>query len=276
MVKVSIVITTYNRRNLLKRAIRSALHQNYENYEIIVVNDAGCWEEPYFHSKVSWISHDINKGLSATRNTGIGRAFGEYVVCLDDDNELCPNFLKETIEAIGDYDAVGVGRIIQYKDFAHTIVPVLNKFTSIDQAWLIKKEVFNEIKYDEKLRANEDADFGIRFFKKYKAKVIEKPLCMVHDTENSLSFPDERELKGMQMFLDKNLCEYKDYPDELRYLYRLEGRKIYRGGYSLKGLNYFWKSFLAYPRINSFAHLFFILFGWTVYDKFMSLIEKHG
>lgn len=275
MAKASIVITTYNRPELLKRAIRSVLNQEFDDYEIIVVNDGGGYaEENPFISKVSWIDHNKNKGLSAARNTGIKAAKGEYIVCLDDDNELLPNFLKDTIEEIGSYDAITGQRIIQYKDIAEVAMPKLSRFTSVDQAWLIKKSVFDEIMYDEELRANEDADFGIRFFKKFGARVLDKPVCVVYDTENSLSFPDERELKGIELFLKKNLKEYDD-PDELRYLYRLVGRKYYRGGHRLKGLHYFWKSFLADKNQKSFLHFIIILlFGWTVYDKFMSYIEK--
>ena len=44
MVKASIVITTYNRSELLKRALKSALNQTYKDYEIIVVDD--CSEKP--------------------------------------------------------------------------------------------------------------------------------------------------------------------------------------------------------------------------------------
>src|SRR3990167_2546158 len=115
----SIIITTKDRPELLKRALRSALNQTYKDYEIIVVDDCTPQFIPtLFDERVTWIRHEVNKGLSAARNTGIKAAKGEYIVCLDDDNELQPTFLEKTIKAIGDYDAVAAGRVIQYKDFA--------------------------------------------------------------------------------------------------------------------------------------------------------------
>ena len=271
MVKVSIIITNYNRPKLLERALRSALNQTYKDYEIIVVDD--CSDDiDVLPEGVSGIRHKTNKGLSAARNTGIKAARGEYVVCLDDDNELLPTFLEETTKAIGDYDAVAVGRVIQYKDFADYVIPGISKLSSIDWGWLIKKSVFDEIKYDENLRANEDTDFGIQFFKQFKAIQLDEPLTIAYDSENpkeSLSFPNRRELEGMLNFYAKNIHEYTD-KRERWFLHRLMGRKFYRGGYKIQGLRYFWWGFQAYPRIRSFLHLFFLFFGWAIYDRYMT------
>ena len=282
----SIIITTKDRSNLLtQRALKSALGQNYfDGYEIIVIDDAGTDNTPEVmefylkkHQNLSYVRLPENRGLSYARNYGIMRAKGEYIVCLDDDNELLPDFLTETIKEIGTFAAVGVGRTIKYKNFESYALPSIGKFTAIDWGWLIKKMVFDNIKYDEDLRANEDADFGIRFFKFFTAKVIDLPLAIAFDMDDpkqSLSFPNERELKGIEFFLKKNLHEYENESDELRYLYRLAGRKFYRGGFRLRGLGYFWKSFRAKIGLSSFLNLFFILFGWTIYDIFMTITER--
>ena len=275
---VSIILTTFNRRDLLlSRSLPSALNQTYKDYEIIVCDDGDCGELK--DDRVRYFKNTC-KGVACNRNFGIKKARGEYIVCLDDDNELCPTFLEETISYIEGHnlDAVGTARVIQYKDFAHTVVPKLSKFTSMDWGWLIRREVFDVIQYDENCKANEDADFGIQFGKRFTRTVIDEPLCVAYDEfgdpTKSTSFPSKRELDGMIYFLNKNLKEYDD-PNELRYLYRLAGRKFYRGGHRLKGLGYFWKSFFAHPRLNSFAHLIFIHFGWFVYNEFMTLTEKH-
>lgn len=282
----SIVITTYNRPKLLReRALKSALNQNFwGDYEIIVVDDCGD-SKPLFDQQGKWLSkkvklihHKINRGLSASRNTGIKAAQGEYIVCLDDDNELMSDFLERTIKNIGNYDAIGVGRIIQYKDFADYVIPKISKFCSIDWGWLFKKDVFNKIQYDENLKANEDTDFGIRFFKQFKADVLKEPLCIAYDIDNpkdSLSYPNERELNGMNLFFEKNLKEY-DEPKELWCLYRLMGRKFYRGGYRLQGIKYFWRGFKSFKTFRAFLHFFVILFGWFIYDKFMTIEERVG
>src|SRR3990167_951301 len=281
---VSIIITTFNRPKLLERALKSALNQTYKDYEVIVVDD--CSDIPVEANGVRIIRHEVNKGLSATRNTGIKAAKGKYVVCLDDDNELYPTFLEKTIQEIekysfsystfSGYDAVAVGRVIQYKYFADYVVPHIGGLSAIDWGWLIKKSVFDEIQYDESLRANEDTDFGIQFFKKFKAVQLNESLTIAYDSENpkdSLSFPNERELEGMMRFFKKNFHEY-DESKEKWCLYRLMGRKFYRGGQRLKGLGYFWKGFWAYKTPRSLTHALVIMLGWNVYDIFMTCEEK--
>ena len=293
----SIIITTYNRADLLeKRSLRSALKQvagveyyqiKPDDYEIIVVGDH-CTDNTHEvmqrYPSVKFYNFTENKGLSCARNFGIKQAVGKYVVCLDDDNELMPKFLSKTLSEIGDADALGVGRIVQYKEYADYASPIrmgqkkLSPFTSIDWGWLIKRECFDTIQYDEDLRANEDADFGIRFLKQFKAKMLNQPLTIAYDEfgdpKKSLSFPNARELDGMQKFYNKNRKEYEGHPEEMWHLYKLMGRKFYRGGHRLRGIRYFGQGLIRYPKFRSFLHFFFILFGWTVYDFYMSLEER--
>lgn len=287
---VSIIIPTMNRAELLaQRALRSAINQNFKDYEIIVIDDAGTDDtknmmKSYMarHNNIRYHKLAKNGGLSHARNFGIQCARGEYVVCLDDDNELAPDFLKETTSMLQmnpDVHAIYTGRVIQYREFADQVFATLGKFTAIDWGWLMRKWIFNVIQYDEDLRANEDTDFGIRFFKLFRAMGVNKPLQVAHDElgdpKKSLSFPNERELNGMKLFFKKNLQEYDD-PKELWCLYRLMGRKFYRGGFRLAGLRYLWLGFKGYRNLRSFLHLFFMCWGWTVYDIFMTLEERAG
>ena len=104
---VSAIITTFNRPVLFERALKSVLRQSYRDFEIIVVDD--CSSESYAIPRgVRWFRLPENKGLSYARNFGISKAQGMYVVCLDDDNELLPDFLQKTVDLIGDDDAIAV------------------------------------------------------------------------------------------------------------------------------------------------------------------------
>src|SRR3990167_8199705 len=113
---VTIILTTKDRAHfLVERSLKSALLQTYTNYEVIVIDDAGKDNTEqivsnYAHKNknVRYIKFTINKGLSFARNYGIQQAKGEYIVCLDDDNELRPKFLERTVKVIGDFDAVAV------------------------------------------------------------------------------------------------------------------------------------------------------------------------
>jgi glycosyltransferase involved in cell wall biosynthesis len=95
---VSVNIATYNRAPLLARCLDSVLAQNYENMEIIVVNDASSdntvevvEEYQQNDSRIELINHEENKGLSATRNTAYRISKGSLIAFMDDDDEWTDN-----------------------------------------------------------------------------------------------------------------------------------------------------------------------------------------
>jgi glycosyltransferase involved in cell wall biosynthesis len=109
--KFSVVITTYNRKDLLKRAINSALNQTLE-CEVIVADDCssdGTIEYvEFFHKQLPpqqrqrfvYLSNCTNSGHAATVNAGISKASCEWIKFLDDDDYLAPNCLEEMLHAI--------------------------------------------------------------------------------------------------------------------------------------------------------------------------------
>lgn len=103
--KVACVITTYNRSELLKRAVRSVMNQTLEDWELIVVDD-GSTDNTLdtlmelmlaCEGKMSYYQMSENSGrrLGKVRNVGIEKTNSEYVCFLDDDNEMEPEFMKE-------------------------------------------------------------------------------------------------------------------------------------------------------------------------------------
>jgi len=90
--KISIIVPTYNRPEMLDRALRSIQAQTMQDYEIIVVNDAGedVSEIVGKYPKASYYEHEENKGLAGSRNTGMRHAKGKYICFLDDDDVLFP------------------------------------------------------------------------------------------------------------------------------------------------------------------------------------------
>ncbi|MFN3307300.1 MAG: glycosyltransferase family 2 protein, partial [Candidatus Kapaibacteriota bacterium] len=99
--KVSVIVPTFNRPSMLKNAIQSILNQTLQDFEIIVVNDAGedvrSVVEFFNDKRIQYVSHSENKKLAATRNTGIRNARGKYVAYLDDDDVFLPNHLETLV-----------------------------------------------------------------------------------------------------------------------------------------------------------------------------------
>jgi glycosyltransferase involved in cell wall biosynthesis len=103
----SIVVTTYNREDIVRRAVDSCLAQTYGDFELIVVDDASSDETfaalgRYDDPRLQVVVHDVNRGISAARNTGAAHARGEWVVVVDSDWELVPNALERLRELISE------------------------------------------------------------------------------------------------------------------------------------------------------------------------------
>jgi glycosyltransferase involved in cell wall biosynthesis len=99
---VTVVIPTHDRAQLLQRAVRSALGQTFANLEVIVVDDASAEAARVetFDPRVRVIRLDRPAGVCAARNLGLREARGRWVVVLDDDDELLPEMLRISLEAV--------------------------------------------------------------------------------------------------------------------------------------------------------------------------------
>jgi len=101
-IKVSVIVPVYNTEAYLKDCLDSVLNQNFNDYEIICVNDGSPdnsfsilneYKTKYQH--ISVIEQD-NQGLSIARNTGLDYAKGKYIIFLDSDDMLLPDMMQDT------------------------------------------------------------------------------------------------------------------------------------------------------------------------------------
>ncbi|VEP15839.1 Glycosyl transferase family 2 [Hyella patelloides LEGE 07179] len=98
---LSIIIPSYNRPQLLPLAVKSALAQTIENFEVIVVDD--CSPQPVSlpeHPRLRVIRLERNQGGAAARNIGINAAKGHWITFLDDDDRLLPNMAEVSLQAL--------------------------------------------------------------------------------------------------------------------------------------------------------------------------------
>lgn len=109
--KISVIIPTHYRNNLLPEAIESVLNQDYDPVELIVVDDSGEGHaEPVLeqYDEVNPIIRDENGGWQAAYTTGIEASSGEYIQFLDDDDHLLEGKLTKTAEVLQENPDVGV------------------------------------------------------------------------------------------------------------------------------------------------------------------------
>lgn len=101
---ITIYIPTKNRLELLKRSIFSVLSQTYNNWELIIVNDASTddtfdYLESIKSEKIIVIHQTVSKGACVARNTAINKASGEFITGLDDDDYFEANRLTDFVQA---------------------------------------------------------------------------------------------------------------------------------------------------------------------------------
>ncbi len=107
-VSVSVIIPTFNRSELLGRAIDSVLKQTYCNYEIIVVDDGSTDSTRQmlaaYEDRIRYIYQE-NAGQSVARNTGIRAARGKWVAFLDSDDIWLPEKLARQVGILSSSNA---------------------------------------------------------------------------------------------------------------------------------------------------------------------------
>jgi len=111
-VLVSIIIPAYNAEKYIADAIQSALATTYRRYEIIVVNDGSTdrtqeiIDELAFRYPVIHTFYQPNAGASAARNHAIRKSKGTYILPLDADNLLAPEYVSEAVKILSENPGV--------------------------------------------------------------------------------------------------------------------------------------------------------------------------
>lgn len=190
MPKISVVIPCYNGGKFLDLPLTSLGHQTLRDFEILVVDDGSTDQETL--DKLNTLDpsiriiHQVNKGLSAARNTGFREARADIVLALDCDDQLESTYLEETLRALeAAPDAgfafthlrqVGAARAIE-KRYVNAFEVLFKNVTGY--IMLMRKSTWQAIGgYDETMRDGyEDWEFNIRLISAgVKGVEIAKPL----------------------------------------------------------------------------------------------------
>lgn len=109
MPKVSVIMTSFNRAELLPRAIESVLSQDMTDFELIIVDDGSQDNSPKVitdyaerDERIHAVLNAHNRGANACRNQGIELASGEFITGLDDDDYFLPERLSILLAAYND------------------------------------------------------------------------------------------------------------------------------------------------------------------------------
>ncbi|MBA7847946.1 glycosyltransferase [Klebsiella sp. RHBSTW-00465] len=198
---VSVYVPTSNRLNMLKRAVKSVLSQDYQNIELLICDDLSSdGTEDYVKQlcetdkRIRYFRSAEKSGACAARNLGIFAAKGKYITGLDDDDEftsdriscflsawddrysfLCSNYVNKYVD----------GKVKEYKQKSHklTLKGLLIENLATNQVFTLTERLQSIGGFDKRALRFQDWDTWIRLCYKYgDFKNIPKTLyIMNHD-----------------------------------------------------------------------------------------------
>src|SRR6185437_2024784 len=184
----SVIITTYNRATLLKRALDSLIAQTETDWEAIIVDDGSVDDTafavlPYLRddSKITYFKQK-NAGYSGAKNTGIFLSKGKFITFLDSDDEYAPTHLETRKAILVNHREVqflhGGVKVIgsQYvPDRFNVNKMILLSDCEIGGTFFIKREVAISFNGFKELPLGSDGDFFERI-NKAGVKIMKTPI----------------------------------------------------------------------------------------------------
>jgi glycosyltransferase involved in cell wall biosynthesis len=233
---VSVVLPTFNRTRSLAAAMTSVLTQSYEDFELIVVDDASSEDveglvRGFGDSRVRYVRRPVNGGAAAARNTGVAEARGKYIAFQDSDDIWLPGKLMKQIalfSTLPDHVRVVTGaKIIYGRDefynfgagkVAYAPPPQGKLRLDEDQLGHLLREnrislqnalfrrdcIADAVWFDSCARANEDWEFAIRLVQQTTVYEDIEPVVLGFISGDSISTSSHKQTMGALRILRKN------------------------------------------------------------------------
>ncbi len=204
----SVIITTYNRANLVSTAIKSVLKQSFQDFELIIVNDASIDNtEEVVHSfqdtRIKYIRNKENLHKGGARNEGIKMAIGQYITFLDDDDHYLPSHLENIAKRIkkeGQPVAVFYTNVVKTNGKTSQIIktgPIpkdQDPVSFVFQPWTpigapqatIHREILTRFNFNTQIRIGQDTELFMRIAANFPLFYLDSDtfIALVH-SENS-------------------------------------------------------------------------------------------
>lgn len=228
---VSVIIATYNRKDLLCEAIQSVLSQPYPDFELIIVDDGSSdgtqtMVAGFNDSRIKYI-YQSNQGRSHARNAGIRLAKGKYIAFLDSDDVYLPHKLFLQVEHMDKHPQVGMiytsawcineqGHVTK-KGYTASVSGAIYKYiafflpvTITLPTVMVRKEIFELTGlFDENMHRFEDTDMWRRISKITTIHAIDNPTCLLrtHSGNHLHSQNPEQLISALHYYVNKVLRE---------------------------------------------------------------------
>ena len=271
MPKVSVIIPTYNRVEHLRAAIASVLEQTFQDFEVIVVDDASTDDtldvvRKIRDPRIRYLRHETNKKEAMSRNTGLRAATGDYIAFLDDDDEWVADKLKLQVELLEnsppEFGGVYTGCVTVDRKSGSVVGGVrpekrgnifddmmVKNWVGTPSTVLFKKQCFTQVGlFDETIAFGVDYDMWIRIASKYQLDYIAEPLVKYYIQSDRLSTNHELVIRGLENQITKYGSLFRKSSKGLSRRYRIIGTLYCYTGDLKKGR----KALLRAIRTNPF------------------------
>jgi len=248
--KVSIIIPVYNCEKYIRECVESALAQDYENLEVIVVDDGSTDATPEilkeFGDRICYIQQE-NQGAAAAFNHGLRLAKGSFVSWLSGDDVFLPDKIRQQISKFQEdpdlaavyTDYIRIDAEGHELEIVHSHCPPPRQFVReylthgfvSAVSLLIRRECIDEVgPFDESLKAYEDYDMLLRLLQHYRLGYIAVPTVkyrwhsanmshrfrLLQDCRDRIFLKVLRNFSPQEIFGD--LLERKDLGDSYEWL----------------------------------------------------------
>jgi len=246
---VSVVIPTFNRSKVIRRAMDSVAKQSYSEWECIIVDDGSTDNtkqvvEEYIKddNRFSYLCNHRNKGAQGARNEGIVHAKGEWILLFDSDDSMHSDYLEKTgpLLKMNANIVSCFGRIVEEK--TGKVLGVIDNmkegFVFADllkggcyftfNAFLVRKKCLEEIGLlDENCPSHQELDTHLRLSCMYDYCVVPEVLWDYYvGREDSISFDKFKHIEG-QLYIKKKFLfdyrtkAYRSFLNEMRSLWEM-------------------------------------------------------
>ena len=299
---ISVIIPTFNRAHLISETLESVLEQTYKNWECIVVDDGStdntgnvmteyCAKDARFQYHHRPENH--LPGGNGARNFGYEVSIGSYVKFLDSDDVLHTDNLKIKTDLINKYDVdvviskhtnvredLLVNQVVNpiiYKNKCFDINFIMSRNTIITSDPLIRRQVMNDVSFDETLRRFQDHEFFIRLFRrKMNICCIDSHLYF-HRLEGvtigSEVVKGNKQMIDDQVNIHKVMMNYYHNEQCVILEYRRKARKMYIGFMKTGRINRVLENYSFFRKafsLSFFEFTFFFIYNLLLrrgYDK---------
>lgn len=291
----SVIIPTYNRSEILLRAINSVLSQTFQDFEIIVVDDASSDKtsdaiKQIQDTRLIYIRHSVNRGISYSRNTGLKLSNGKYITFLDHDDEYVPDRLMKlhdifqkhnTIDLVyHDYWLVDENQkryfSIEEKQKGIELLPIhRNVFYILPGCIAIKRECLSKIGFfDDTLGPYEDWDFLIRASKFCRFYYLKEALYRWYVSGTNYSLSVRNNIRALNKILYKYNEELYSNRDKIGMFRALLSSWYIRNNQRLAAIREQFIASLLCSELKYYKRLFHLLVGDGLYYSLRKMLRK--